>query len=368
MASLSNVRRGTGRKLWRLDFNPPNGAGRRTVWLGQLPKDRAERIKVLVHDLIDSWNPSLNYGNALSNRLDELPAKIRAKLQHAGLCTGPRTEHSLDDLIKLLMKRPVKESTRATYTQAAMSLCEFLPEGGETPIRAISQELAMNWRSLVAQSLKQATCAKRTNVLKSMFSIAVSAQWLQVNPFSGVKSGSQINEQRLVFVDEATVEKVLNEIEDKRLRAVVALARYGGLRVPSEVVGLAWEQARLSDNPPTIQIFAPKTQQRRVVPVRKKLLQALVALNGGGQSRTDPMIPGLGRASNMRTALLRAIECAGVEPWPRLFQNLRASAATDWAQKFPPRDVSAWMGHSAVVALEHYHSALPENVASAADM
>jgi integrase len=368
MASLSKVRRGKGRKLWRLDFNPPNGGSRRTVWLGNLPREQVERIKVLVHDLIDSWNPSLDYGNALTTRLDELPPKIRAKLQHAGLCTGPRTEHSLDDLIKLLMKRPVKGSTMETYRQAAKSLRDFLPAGGETPVHAITQELAMAWRSGVAQGLAQATCAKRTNVLKSMFGSAVSAHWLQVNPFSAVRSGSQINEQRLVFVNEATVDQVLNEIEDKRLRAVVALARYGGLRVPSEVVGLTWEQASLSDTPPTIQIFAPKTQQRRIVPVRKKLLQALVALTGGVQSRTDPMIPGLGRASNMRTALLRAIECAGVEPWPRLFQNLRASAATDWAQKFPPRDVSAWMGHSAVVALEHYHSALPENVASAADM
>src|SRR5262249_47441379 len=45
---------------------------------------------------------------------------------------------------------------------------------------------------------------------------------------------------------------------------------------------------------------------------------------------------------------------AGVKPWPRLFQNLRASCETELAQSYPLHVVCAWIGNSAKVAADHY--------------
>ena len=57
---------------------------------------------------------------------------------------------------------------------------------------------------------------------------------------------------------------------------------------------------------------------------------------------------------NLRTHLERIIAKAGHEVWPRLFQNLRASCATDWVERYPSHVVAKWLGHSPKVAAQHY--------------
>jgi hypothetical protein len=45
---------------------------------------------------------------------------------------------------------------------------------------------------------------------------------------------------------------------------------------------------------------------------------------------------------------------AGVKAWPKLFQNLRASRATELAAAYPEYMAAAWCGHSEKIAVEHY--------------
>jgi hypothetical protein len=45
---------------------------------------------------------------------------------------------------------------------------------------------------------------------------------------------------------------------------------------------------------------------------------------------------------------------AGHELWPRLFHNMRASCATDWAEALPALVVAKWLGHSPLLAVKHY--------------
>ena len=49
----------------------------------------------------------------------------------------------------------------------------------------------------------------------------------------------------------------------------------------------------------------------------------------------------------------RIIAKAGHEVWPRLLQNLRASCATDWVERYPAHVVAKWLGHSPKVAAAH---------------
>ncbi len=48
------------------------------------------------------------------------------------------------------------------------------------------------------------------------------------------------------------------------------------------------------------------------------------------------------------------IKRAGVEQWPKLFVNCRASCEKDLMEVHRPDAVLAWIGHSARVALQHY--------------
>lgn len=53
-------------------------------------------------------------------------------------------------------------------------------------------------------------------------------------------------------------------------------------------------------------------------------------------------------------ASVKASTQAGHRPWPRLFQNLRASCATNWVEKYPNHVVAKWLGHSPMIAATHY--------------
>src|SRR5262249_4442827 len=60
------------------------------------------------------------------------------------------------------------------------------------------------------------------------------------------------------------------------------------------------------------------------------------------------------RNCNLRTAFEGVIKRAGLEPWPRIFHNLRSSRETELLARFPPHVVAAWMGHDVKVSMRHY--------------
>ena len=64
---------------------------------------------------------------------------------------------------------------------------------------------------------------------------------------------------------------------------------------------------------------------------------------------------------NLRTWLERAILKAGLRPWPRLWQNFRATRATELADKYPPHVAAAWLGHTERIADGHYRQVTAEH-------
>ena len=69
--------------------------------------------------------------------------------------------------------------------------------------------------------------------------------------------------------------------------------------------------------------------------------------------------------ANLRTRFAEIIRRAGLEQWPRLWHNLRASRQTELADQFPSHVVCAWIGNSESVAREHYLQVTPEHIAKA---
>jgi len=185
----------------------------------------------------------------------------------------------------------------------------------------------------------------------------------------------------MVFVTREQIGAVLEACPDAEWRLLVALARYGGLRVPSEALALKWEDIDWSRD--RFRVPSPKTEHHegkdhRWVPIFPELLPSLrdareLALPGDPYCITryrDPKV-------NLRTQFQRIIRRAGVEPWAKLWQNLRSTRQTELADLFPAHVTSAWIGNSVVIAKEHYlqvtdehfekalHSALQNPVQSA---
>ena len=70
--------------------------------------------------------------------------------------------------------------------------------------------------------------------------------------------------------------------------------------------------------------------------------------------RKGSMGPKGWRNCNLRTQFERIIKRAGLEPWPRLFHNLRASRETELAARFPIHVVAAWLENTPEIARKHY--------------
>ncbi len=64
---------------------------------------------------------------------------------------------------------------------------------------------------------------------------------------------------------------------------------------------------------------------------------------------------------------LQILKRAGVASWPRLFHNLRSSAQTDLANRFPTHVICDWLGNTEAIAMQHYLQVTPEHMTSAAN-
>ena len=80
------------------------------------------------------------------------------------------------------------------------------------------------------------------------FKAAIEGEILTRNPLSGVKTPSQKNKERQRFITQDVARKVIEAGTDASWRLVIALSRFGGLRIPSELVALTWTDIRWDEN------------------------------------------------------------------------------------------------------------------------
>ncbi len=148
-----------------------------------------------------------------------------------------------------------------------------------------------------------------------------------------------------------------------QLRAVIALSRYAGLLIPSEIVALRWNDIDLEAGQMTIR--SAKTERHQdggvrvcpIFPELKPFLQTLhdIAKPGIECPLSEPVFSRWkSAAQNLRTAFLRVLASAGLQPWPKLFHNLRASRQTELLGEHPAADVCAWLGNTQAIAMKHY--------------
>jgi len=151
---------------------------------------------------------------------------------------------------------------------------------------------------------------------------------------------------------------VLDACPDAEWRLIFALSRFGGLRCPSEHLALTWGDVDFGKG--RMLIRSSKTEHHegkgtRVMPIFPELTPHLEAMWDMADVGTVHVINRYRHDNaNLRTQLVRILCLAKVKPWPKLFQNLRASRATELAAEHPSHVAAAWLGHSTIVAAKHY--------------
>ncbi len=230
--------------------------------------------------------------------------------------------------------------------------------GTDRPMAPIKPGEADEFCAWLRSRYAQATAARTIKRAKQFFKAAVRKDIIASNPFAECKAGHQHNKARAFFVTKEAAFKMLDACPDAQWRLLFALARFGGLRCPSETLSLEWgdvdwERGRM-------RVRSPKQEKdesggERLVPLFPELLPYLEEAFEQAEPGTVHVISRYrDQAVNLRTGLNRIIRRAGLEKWERPWHNLRATRQTELSAEFPLHVVCYWMGNKQAVAAEHY--------------
>ena len=357
MASISKEK--NGRKT--IQFVGPDER-RRSLRLGKASMKVAEGIKVRVEQLLAAKLSGVPWEAELAKWVSQLDKAMRSKLERVGLLDPkehlaiPKLQEFIDTYIA--SRTDVKDSTRAIYSQARKSLIRFF--GSDKEITSINEADAEDWRRSLSsdEELAEGTIRKRSAMAKLFFRHAIKKRILRDNPFASLQSAAISNESRFYFVSRDDAPKVIDACPDIEWRLIFILSRYGGLRCPSEHLALKWEDINWEQERMTVTV--PKLERlnglgTRVIPLFPEIRVVLQEAFDLAEEGAIHVITRYRRANtNLRTQLLKIITRAGLEPWPKLFQNLRSTRQTELSEIFPEHVVTKWLGNSPQVAKKHY--------------
>jgi integrase len=365
MASVTND--AAGRK--RVQFVAGDGA-RKAIRLGKVSIKQANAFKVKLENLIGAGITG-NIDDETSRWVAAMDDRMHARLAAVGLAkarTGGRD--ALGPFIDgyLIQRNDLKPGTIIVMKQARRWLVKFL---GETkPLAEVTPGDADAYRAhLQGAKRAKATVAKWCYYARHFFRVAHRRQLIAANPFEHIRGSVRGNPARRVFVPAEDVRKVIDAVIDPQWKLLIALGRWGGLRIPSEAFALTWGDVDFEHLRFTVR--ASKTEHHadggiRIVPMFPELVKHFQAAFDVAPEGSIHVISRYREpAQNLRTQLNRYITLAGLKPWPKPWQNMRASRATDLADHYPSHVCAAWLGHTEAVADEFYRQVTNEHFAKA---
>lgn len=386
MASLI-FRKDRNREGWLLSFYTADKK-QRSIWLGESSKRNAHNVKRHVEELVRAQKANSRpeadseaWAEATRGNLRESlvkfnlakPEQIRPT-DDASMYLGPFIDHYIE------LRSDLKGLTVTGFKQSkAWAVAYFGERRQLVSITRGDFEQWLRWmqaeptaleiaNKTKIKKLSKASAGKYAKRLRQVFEFAVRSRLMDENPGEGTKLGLEVNPSRQRFITRAMAADVLAKCPSIEWKLIFSLARFAGLRCPTEVLGLTWGDVDWDKG--RLRIDSVKTGLRwcPLFPELRELLEQ--ALEESPQKRTDAhvILSHRGNETNLRTQLLRIIKAAGLEPWPKLFNNLRASCRTELEERFPSHVIDSWLGHSTAVAKKHYLQITDDHWDRAAEM
>ena len=359
---------------WRILFVCPATKKRRTIRTGKCAKKNAETARNMIERLIESKTMGSPVDQQTAKWLESIDGKLRGRLVKMGLIDASEAillGAFLDGYVDQRIRRgSLEDCTVVSWGHTKRNLIEFF--GADRRIGSITSADADEWAAWMADNevLAENTVRKRSANAKMFFRVAVRRKQISENPFESLVSSVVPSRGRQFFIPRETVDLLLEQCPDPEFRLLILFARYLGVRVPSEIVPLKWGDVDWDKM--RIVITSPKTKlhrggAKRVCPIFPEIAQALLEAWEVAPEGTVDIFPAIMHGhKNLRTWLLKAIVRSGQTPWPRLWQNFRATRATELADSYPSRVAAAWLGHTEQIADGHYRQVTGEHYSRAA--
>jgi len=343
---------------------------RRTIRLSKMARRDADKVAEHVDAILAAAMSKSPVAKRTAEWLGDIEGVMHEKLVRAGL-VQPREVADTTTLGAFLAeyiagRTDVKPATQAKYKTTQHALEAFFGPGRR--LDSISQGDGDAFRRFLKSGRMENTVRKLIATTKVFFGAAKRMRIISENPFADQKSAIQANTARMVFITPEMIAKVIDAAPDGFWRLVIVLARFGGVRVPSElsiqIEDVDFANARL-------RVRSPKTEHHigrgeRIIPLFPEIRAAIDGIWDQIPAGAAHLLPEQYRnRENLRQQMHRIIRRAGLPIWEKTFQNLRSSRETELAECFPLHVVTAWLGNSQPVALKHYLQVTDAHFASA---
>ncbi len=377
MATIAREKNGTIR-VWFVD-----AAGQRKgIRIGKVADDYADRFKLKLEDLVAASITNSTPREDLARWVMGLSDEIQDRLARVGLIeieqAAPEPEvPKLADLLDQWMagRYDVKPTSKLVYGRCKNWLVKYF--GESRTIDKITEGDADEWAAFLRSELGENTARKMASVAKQVFRHAVRKRYVEANPFADLSAAVRASDVRSHFVTREDITKAIEAASDPEWKLIIALARYGGLRMPSELFPLTWGDIDLLNG--RMKITSPKTEHHvkggsRICPIFPELRQYFEDQLFSASDGTGRIVPTRHvieehrlKSGNLATQFCRILKKAGVIPWPKLMINMRSSCQTELENRFPTHVVCQWLGNSPQVAFRHYLKVTDDHFKKALD-
>ncbi len=340
------------------------GDGRRkTIRLGKASQRDAEGVMRHVEHLAASVASGQPLNPETSRWLEQISDTLHHRVAAVGLVES-RSQPIRQTLAAFIdgylsQRKDLKPSTLVAMRQSRIWLVRHV--GEDRRLDEVTVADADQYKAgMVERKLAKATIGKKIRYARHFFEVAIRRGLVDHDPFGHIPCAVVGNPARREYVAAEIIHKVLEVVPDPQWRLLIGLARWGGLRIPSEAGALTWGDVDFENK--RFIVRAAKTEHHadggvRVCPMfheLEPLFQAAFDAAEEGETRVLPIASSGG--VNLRTQFERYICRAGQTPWGKLFQNLRASRATELVETFPSHVCAAWLGHSEKIAERFYRT------------
>jgi integrase len=363
MASIVKERKKQGYR-YRIDFTDHTGQ-RRALRLGVSDRKYAEGVRAHIEKIVEAKITGQPLPKATAEWVASVGEPIRSKLESWDLIE-PQVKRRVPTLGELvseyleLRKPQVKPGTYESLEYAARSLTAVLSPN--TPLDQITPVDAHRVYAEFRKALCESTANKRMQTCKAIFRFAAECGYIAANPFAVIRGlGVRGKKDRHQDVPSEEVIKLLKVIPNLEARTIVALARWNGLRIPSEIRDLRWrdidwEKRRMIIRSPKLARYEDKAERCvAIFPEAFAFLQELRRLRPEASEDDNIFSETFTHRGNLRMYIEYYCRVSGIKLWPKLFINLRASHVNDINRAaFPPYVCHTWNGHSQEVANAHY--------------
>jgi len=303
MASIVNDKSKKGYFIRLTASESPTGK-RVKITCSGCTKKQTGQILIHVEKIIRVRQSKLTLEQSTAEWLGTLQGPIRKRLEDLGLIEPPKqpTDVTVVGFMESYVQKrtDIALNTRRIFERSLHFTKLFFGEKKKLlEVTAGDAKDFGRWlrawgRKNDTEGLAENSARKMMDKLKTVYNAAIDHELLAKNPFRGIATSVTGNEEKQRFVGADTIHNAIKYAPDEQFAAIIALARFGGLRTPSEFRHLKHGDFKMNSKTAEFTIYCQKTahtgKKNRVAPVFTELRPYLEAIVSSDPAMADEFV------------------------------------------------------------------------------